>query len=173
MHSPVSRQKACCVAILDGLVGRDVRERLIRERWMKDEANAKEYDDIFEDCRDHDNFEAGGRSYWKPSPDRRGLRRCPVPDGLSCSLPSPAARVRWGRRPVSLPDRPPAARSGQLAAQQSGPRGGAVRGARAVCKTCYYCDIAHQGGWHRCHRRLTENPSLAATSRDCSRTRRF
>ncbi|XP_043196793.1 uncharacterized protein LOC122367597 isoform X3 [Amphibalanus amphitrite] len=40
------KRKRVVWRFLDGLVDRDIRERLIHERWMKDEANAKEYDEI-------------------------------------------------------------------------------------------------------------------------------
>ena len=40
------KRKRVVWRFLDGLRDRDIRERLIRERWMKDESNAKEYDEI-------------------------------------------------------------------------------------------------------------------------------
>ena len=40
------KRKRVVWRFLDGLLDRDIRERLIRERWMKDESNAKEYDEI-------------------------------------------------------------------------------------------------------------------------------
>ena len=40
------KRKRVVWRFLDGLKDRDIREHIIRERWMKDESHAKEYDDI-------------------------------------------------------------------------------------------------------------------------------
>lgn len=163
------RRKRVVWRFLDGLIDRDVRERLIRERWMKDEANAKEYDDILKIA------EAARTS--KQAASLTGHRHqvggacaaAPVQSAVAASPPLPPPAARWQRGPAqprSPPGqltRPPAGRSGQSGQSptpQSGPRqrGGAARAGRFVGR-CYYCGLPHQGGWYRCQKRLAENPA--------------
>ena len=40
------KRKRVVWRFLDELKDKDIRERLIRERWMRDESHAKEYDDV-------------------------------------------------------------------------------------------------------------------------------
>ena len=160
------RRKRVVWRFLDGLIDRDVRERLIRECWMKDEANAKEYDDILkiaETARTSKEAAAltGNRHHLGGA-----CAAAQFQTAAAAAAPPPPPAARWQRGPGQLapgqpsrpPGRPPAARSGQSPAQQSGPRAGAVRDARPVGR-CFYCGIPHQGGWYRCRRRLTEDPS--------------
>ena len=161
------RRKRVVWRFLDGLIDRDIRERLIRERWMKDESTAKEYDDILkiaEVARTSKQTAAltGG------SPQAAGA--CAAAQRAAAAAPPPHPATRWQRGPGQLraagsgqpgqPGRPPAARSGQSPGSHSRSRvtGGRVDRAAAVGR-CYYCGIPHQGGWYRCRRRLSEDPS--------------
>ena len=168
------KRKRVVWRFLDGLKDRDVRERLIHERWMKDESNAKDYDDILKiaetarsskqaasltGSRHHPGtslaapvrLDAGAVTSLRP--DGRGQRWAgqgpPAPARPRAPpLPSPAGP---GRSPL-----PRVSGQGQPAGsyqRSCGDRGGRPAG------RCYYCDVAHPGGWISCRRRLQENPS--------------
>ena len=167
-ESPDVKRKRVVWRFLDGLIDRDVRERLIRERWMKDESTAKEYDDILkiaETARTSKEAASltGSRHQFSAAAAAGPLQ--PVVAAASPPLPP----ARWQRRPAgqqpapaapSQLTRPPAARSGQSPTGQSGPRAGAGRG-RSVGR-CFYCNVPHPGGWYRCQRRLAENPEWSS-----------
>ena len=152
------RRKRVVWRFLDGLIDRDVRERLIRERWMKDEENAKEYDDILKIA---ETARTSKQAAALTGPRHQVGGTCLAAQPRTAAAPAPPPR--WQRepsRPGSAPGqlaRPPAARSGQAPAPQSGPRAVAARGGRSVGR-CYYCNIPHQGGWYQCRKRLSEDP---------------
>ena len=160
---------------LDGLIDRDIRERLIRERWMKDEANAKEYDDILKIAEAARTSKQAAALTGHRHQVGGACAAAPIQSAVAAPppLPPPAARWQQGpshpRSPPGQLTRPPAGRSGRFG-QSSGPqsslrqRGGAARGGRFVGR-CYYCGLQHQGGWYRCQKRLAENPSWSP-SRD-------
>ena len=162
-ESPDVKRKRVVWRFLDGLIDRDVRERLIRERWMKDESNAKEYDDILKIAETaRTSKQAASLTGSRHQFGGAAAVAQPQPVAAAAAPPLPPA-PRGQRRPAAQPGSapcqltaPPAARSGQPPAGQSGLRSGAGRG-RAVGR-CFYCSIPHSGGWYRCQRRLAENP---------------
>ena len=93
------RRKRVVWRFLDGLIDRDIRERLIRERWMKDESTAKEYDDILkiaEVARTSKQTAAltGG------SPQAAGA--CAAAQRAAAAAPPPPPAARWQRWPGQL-----------------------------------------------------------------------
>ena len=164
------RRKRVVWRFLDGLIDRDVRERLIRERWMQDEDTAKEYDDILKIA---ETARTSKQAAALTGPRHQVSGTCLAVQPRTAA--APPLPPRWQREPnrpggpaPGQPARSPAARSGQVGAgrpgpaspapaPQSGPRGVAAGSGRAVGR-CYYCGIPHQGGWYRCRKRLSENP---------------
>ena len=178
------KRKRVVWRFLDGLLDRDIRERLIRERWMKDESNAKEYDEIIKIAETaraskqaasltghrHQvggacvagawNRERGTASPPLPAGARRGSRGEGSAAAASPSPPQPGQ----GTRATAYQQRSTPAQSsrspgqGQYARRSPPRRGGDGRGDRQRGR-CYYCNIAHQRGWFSCRKRLSENPS--------------
>ena len=168
------KRKRVVWRFLDGLIDRDVRERLIRERWMKDEANAKEYDDVLKIAETaRASKQAAAVTGHRLQAGGACAAATAAPPRLAATPPPPPPPApRWQRGPGQLgaapgqPARPPAARAGhvpgragQTPAGQPGPRAVAGRGGGPSFGRCYYCNVPHQGGWYQCRRRLAENPS--------------
>ena len=154
------KRKRVVWRFLDGLRDKDIRERLIRESWMKDDSNAKDYDDILkiaETARTakHAATLTGSRHHnigelcAAAVQQEAGAAAAAQPIGRGQRWPSQLTPPPVQSRP------PPAARSGQPPGRPGAARG---RGDRPIGR-CYYCDIPHQGGWVQCRRRLRENPA--------------
>ena len=172
------KRKRVVWRFLDGLKDRDIRERLIRERWMKDESHAKDYDDVLkiaETARTSKQAASLTGSRHQPGAGFAApVQRAPVP---MTSLPPDGRAQRGPGRSSPGPVRPrppPALGPGQPVPRVTGQghaaggyrRGGDGgyrhsadgRGGRPIGR-CYYCDAAHPGGWFNCQRRMQENPS--------------
>ena len=115
------RRKSVVWRFLDGLIDKDVRERLIRELWMKDEAHAKEYDDILkiaETARTSKQAAAltGNRHQVGGSYAAAAQFQTTATAAVAAPPPPPAARWQRGSGQLgSAPGqlaRPPAARPG-------------------------------------------------------------
>ena len=179
------KRKRVVWRFLDGLRDRDIRERLIRERWMKDESNAKEYDEIIKiaetaraskqaaSLTGHRHQVGGacaagawgreGGAVSPPLPPAAGVRGPRGEGGAAAASPAPPQPGRGARATAYQQRSSPAqwTRSrgqGQSSRRSPPRRGGEGRGDRQIGR-CYYCNIAHQGGWFSCRKRLNENPS--------------
>lgn len=157
------KRKRVVWRFLDGLKDRDVRERLIHERWMKDESQAKDYDDILkiaETARSSKQAASLTGSRLHLGTALAGTVTSLRPDGHGqhpAGQRSPAS-ARPRPPPAAGPGRPLSRVSGAGQAAGSYQRSWGGGGGRPAGK-CYYCDVAHPGGWIRCRRRLQENPS--------------
>ena len=130
-HPPHIKQMRVVWQFLNGLKDRDVREVLIREKWMEDGENAKSYEEILKIAEGTLNTKIASRATGRSTHGAVG-----------------AAQETGNMIPVKGGSTRRDSRRGDEQQQQ---------GTRPSWE-CYYCKRLHEGGWFRCEKRRAENP---------------
>ena len=148
-HPQYIKQVRVVWQFLNGLRDKDVREALIKEKWMADGQKAKSYDEILKIAETVVNTKVAGRATGKVA---TGSGNLGVAKDSRGGQKSPNNKSRY-----STPNR--------------GPYPGANRGNWE----CYYCKKRdHDGGWAKCPLRLEKDPQWkpSRNSSDFGRTPR-
>ena len=122
---------------LNGLKDKDVRESLIKEKWMIDGANSKPYEEILKIAETAVNTKKAARATGKGG----------YLQNANVSVVSSNRRGLQGRQGEKTKDNPRFRNQGE---------GGQTAGGNWEC---YYCKTNnHGGGWFRCPTRRKDNP---------------
>ena len=140
-HPPNVKQLKVVWQFLNGIRDKDVRETLIKERWMLDGVNAKPYEEILKIAENAVNIRKAAGATGKSNGGKGIVGAVPRRDGQSKSLTKPSrSRENTSRN----------YRNQGGSSQTSSDQGN---------WKCHYCQTTdHSGGWWRCQKRLDENP---------------
>ncbi len=147
-HPQYIKQVRVVWQFLNGLRDKDVREALIKEKWMADGQKAKSYDEILKIAETVVNTKVAGRATGKIATGNLGA----------------AKESRGGQKSPNNKSR--------YSATSRGPYPGAGRNSNWEC---YYCKKRdHDGGWAKCPLRLEKDPQWrpSRNSSDFGRTPR-
>lgn len=132
-HPAHIKQMRVVWQFLNGLRDRDVREVLIREKWMEDGENAKSYEEILKIAEGTLNTKIASRATGRPTHGAVGAAR---ETGTVAPVNGAGGSYRRDTR-----------KSDESSVQGTRPKW-----------ECYYCKKMHEGGWFRCEKRRAENP---------------
>jgi len=132
-HPPYIKQMRVVWQFLNGLRDRDVREVLIKEKWMEDGENAKSYDEILKIAEGTLSTKIASRATGKS-----GQGAAAAVQEIGTVAPFKGGSARKETPNSNSRDR-------QQSTKQK--------------IDCYYCGSTHEGyGWYKCSKRRAENP---------------